>query len=283
MSNIKSFRSFTEERINPIVVTFGRFNPPTIGHEENIESIAKMAKGKPFRIYSSQSEDPKKNPLGYEEKIRFMRKMFPKYGRSIILDHSIKNIFNVASSAYDEGFTKLIVAVGSDRVSEFKKLLSKYDGVEGAHGYYKFKDGIDVVSTGNRDPDIDDLTGISTFKVSASKMRSAAAANDIELFSKGLPKTFKEVKELFNAVRKGMGLKECHEFKKPIDIQVVSEQREQYIVGELFTIGSVVYTLKNPGMQYIINERYSNYVVCSDQFGENTKFFIQDLCEASNE
>ncbi len=87
---LKSFKTYTEEKTSEIIVSFGRFNPPTKGHEENIEAISKLAKGKPFKIYASQSEDPKKNPLDYEEKIKFMRKMFPQYGRNIILDRSVK-------------------------------------------------------------------------------------------------------------------------------------------------------------------------------------------------
>lgn len=102
---MKTFRKFTEERISEIIVTFGRFNPPHTGHQENIQAIADMAKGKTFKIYASQSEDPKKNPLPYKEKIDFMRKMFPKYGRNIIFDRDIKNIFDIATNAYDEGYT----------------------------------------------------------------------------------------------------------------------------------------------------------------------------------
>jgi len=275
---MKTFRKFTEERVNEIIVTFGRFNPPTIGHEENIESIADMAKGKTFKIYASQSEDPKKNPLGYEEKIKFMRKMFPKYGRNIILDKDIKNIFNVASDAYDEGYTRLTVAVGSDRVNEFKALLQKYDGVKGGHGYYKFPDGINVVSTGTRDPDIDDRTGEATFKISASKMRSAAAENDLKTFSKGIPKTFGDVKELFNAVRKGMGLEESYNFRTHVQFDSISEQREHYINGSIFNIGDVVYSNKTNDDALCILERGANHVLCRNlnTLKEN-KFFIKDL------
>lgn len=280
-NNMKSFKTYLDESIKEIVITFGRFNPPTIGHEENIEAIFKIARGKTFRIYSSQSEDSKKNPLGYEEKIKFMRKMFPKYGRNIILDRSVKNIFNAASQAYDDGFTRLTVAVGSDRVPEFKALLKKYNAVKGTHGYYDFVDGVSVVSTGQRDPDIDAITGIETFKVSASKMRSAASVNDLETFSKGLPKTFGDVKELFNAVRKGMGLKESHNFRKHIQFDSLSEARELYIAGQIFNVGDRV-ECKRDGNHYTITARATNFVVCSsDLLKETVKFFIHDILPAS--
>jgi len=275
---MKTFRKFTEDRMNEIIVSFGRFNPPTIGHQENIEAIAAMAKGKTFKIYASQSQDPKKNPLGYEEKIKFMRKMFPAYGRNIILDHNVKNIFDVASAAYDEGYTRLTVAVGSDRVGEFKALLQKYNDVKGAHGYYKFPDGINVVSTGTRDPDIDDRTGKATFAISASKMRSAAAENDLKTFSAGVPKTFGGVKELFNAVRKGMNLEESYNFRTHVQFNTISEVREHYINGLIFNVGDVVSSNKTGTDKLCILERGANHVLCKNltTLKEN-KFFIKDL------
>jgi hypothetical protein len=275
---MKTFRKFTEDRMNEIIISFGRFNPPTIGHQENIESIAAMAKGKTFKIYASQSEDPKKNPLGYEEKIKFMRKMFPAYGRNIILDRNVKNIFDVATAAYDEGYTRFTVAVGSDRVNEFKALLQKYNDVKGAHGYYKFLDGINVVSTGTRDPDIDDRTGEATFAVSASKMRSAAADNDLKTFSAGVPKTFGGVKELFNAVRQGMGLEESYNFRTHVQFDTVSEVREHYINGSIFNVGDIVHSNKTDEDELCILERGANHVLCKNltTLKEN-KYFIKDL------
>lgn len=274
MNNIKSFRSFTEARVKELVTTFGRFQPPHLGHAKLLNKVVELAKGKTYRIYTSQTEDNKQNPLNYEDKIKFIRKMFPSYGRNILLDNSIKNVLDIAKQAYDDGFSKLTLVVGSDRVSEFKKLLDKYNGVKSAHGYYEFKDGIDVKSAGERDPDSDAVEGVS-----ASKMRAAASENDIETFTKGLPSDFSDVKELFNAVRKGMGLKESREFKKQVDLVKVSEQRERYVAGELFKVGSRVLSLKNPGAKYTITECHSNYVVCSNAAGLTAKFFIADLCE----
>ena len=269
---LKSFRTFTEESTKEIVTTFGRFNPPTTGHEKLINAVAKEGKGKTYRIYASQSEDSKKNPLSYEDKIKFMRKMFSQHGRNIILDRSIKNVFNVASAAYDDGFTKFTLVVGSDRVPEFKSLLSKYDGVKGTHGYYKFRDGINVISAGERDPDADDVSGMS-----ASKMRAAAADNDLETFSKGLPKTFGEVKELFNAVRKGMGLKESHNFRKHVQFQPLNDIRERYIAGEIFNVGDEVWTESEHGVILTIESRGPNNVTCRLPNGETKRFFITDL------
>ena len=283
MQKIKSFRSFTEERVKELVTTFGRFSPPTIGYGKLLDKVVELAKGKTYRIYASQSEDTKKNPLNYEDKIKFMRKMFPAYGRNILLDRSIKNVFDIAVKAYDDGFNKLTLVVGSDRIAEFRKLLDKYHGVKGAHGYYEFKDGIDIKYAGERDPDAEGVTGMS-----ASKMRAAAAENDLATFSKGLPSDFTDSKELFNAVRKGMGLKESHDnFKSDILLpqqQTISEKREQYIAGKLFKVGSKVWSEKMRGMEYIVLERHSNFVVCETYDSEvRTKLFINDLHETENQ
>ena len=272
MIKIKSFRNFTEGRVNELVTIFCQCEPPTIEHGILLDKVVELAKGKTYQIYASQSEDPKTNPLIYEDKIKFMRKMFPSYGRNILIDHNIKNVFDIATKAYDSGFSKLTLVVESNRISEFKKLLDKNHAIKGDHGYYEFKDGIDVKS-GNK-------SKVDTTTILSSNMREAAASNDIDTFKKGLPVTFNESLELFNAVRKGMGLKESVSEIKPIIVdKVISEQRERYIDGSLFKIGTTVYTDKNPGMKYIVNERHSNYVVCSDQSNGNTKFFIQDLYE----
>jgi hypothetical protein len=269
---IKSFKSFTEERTNGVVVTFGRYNPPTVGHEKLFDAVAKIAKGKNFLIYSSQSNDLK-NPLEYDDKIKFLRKMFPSYGRSIISDKGVKNVFDVAVKAYDAGYTKLTLVVGSDRIDEFTKLLNKYDGVKAGHGYYSFRDGIEVKSAGERDPDSDGVSGMS-----ASKMRAAAADNNLEAFAKGVPKTFGDVKDLFNAVRVGLGLKESYNFRKHVQFVAVSENRERYIAGEIFNKGDVVYSTKTADAELMVLEQKPNYVVCKNLHTlAESKIFVADL------
>ena len=198
---MKSFSQYITEDSNAVVFTFGRFNPPTIGHEKLFEKVQKQSRGAVYRIYASQSQDKKKNPLKFKEKIKFMRKMFPKHSRNIMSNKSMRTTFNVVQHLYDEGFTKVTMVVGEDRVLEFDKLLNKYNGVKGRHGFYQFEGGVNVVSAGVRDADAEGARGMS-----ASKMRAAAVAGDLKTFSAGIP----EVKgasqiDLYNAVRKGMG------------------------------------------------------------------------------
>ena len=202
-----------------VVFTFGRFNPPTTGHEKLIKKLASVAKkeGADFMIFPSHSQNDKKDPLDHKTKVGFMKKMFPKYSRNIISNKNAKTAFLIAPMLYDMGYKRCIMVVGGDRVTEFKTTLNKYNGKKGDHGFYDFKDGIEVVSAGERDPDAEGVSGMS-----ASKMRAAAAANRYEDekdpktgkilngFKSGLPKKFEKTtgKKLFDVLRKSMNISE---------------------------------------------------------------------------
>jgi hypothetical protein len=267
MLKLKSFRSFNEERVNSIVLTFGRFQPPTVGHEKLINKVASLAtKGNDYRIFTSQTNDEKKNPLAYSDKIKFLRKMFPKHGRNIIEDTSIRDIFSALVKIHKQNFTKVVLVVGSDRVDEFKRLLNKYNGVEAKHGLYSFPDGIQVVSSGDRDPDSDDIEGMS-----ASKMRAAASDNNMDAFTKGLPKDFKEGPALFNAVRVGMGLKEAWVHRQHIQLDPVSDEREEFVKGSLFEIGDRVRIIET-NEEGTIDQLGPNFVVVETLTGKSRKW-----------
>jgi hypothetical protein len=190
-----------------VVFTFGRFNPPTTGHEKLIEKVAAVAKKESadFMVFPSHSQNPKKDPLTHKDKISFMKKMFPKYSRNIINNKKAKTAIDIATMLYGMGYKSCTMVVGGDRLTEFKTLLNKYNSVEGKHGFYDFKGGINVVSAGERDPDAEGVTGMS-----ASKMRAAAAANDYDSFKNGLPKKFEKTtgKKLFDVLRKSMNISE---------------------------------------------------------------------------
>ena len=266
INDIKGFKQFNEDSVKGVVFTFGRFNPPTVGHGKLITKVAAAAIGNQYRIYASQSNDSKKNPLKYKEKIRVMRKMFPKHGRNIIEDKNAKTALHIASILHDQGFTKMTMVVGSDRIKEFQKLLKNYNGVKGRHGFYDFKDGIEVISAGERDPDAEGVEGMS-----ASKMRAAAIDGDFKSFSQGLPKEYGEDMTLFNLIRKRMGLKEMVSFRKHVQLPSLSEKREQYISGEIFNVGDTAITESDE--EIWIKERKSNYIIDS----ENKKYFVEKL------
>jgi len=202
-----SFSELREGNIKTAVFTFGRFNPPTIGHEvlvDKIETVASRNRADAF-VFVSSSQDSKKNPLDYRDKIKWMKKMFKVRGQNIFKYSKDKpeNIMKVASLLHDKGYEQIIMVVGSDRINEFKKLLTQYNGVEDKpHGFYNFKN-IDIESAGERDPDADDATGMS-----ASKLRSLAVDGDFETFKTGLPDALSErdQRSLYQLLRKQMKL-----------------------------------------------------------------------------
>ena len=230
---IGSFKNFLVEEEKVVFFTWGRMNPPTIGHEKLLTALSRKAGNNPYFVYLSQSTDPKKNPLPYKDKIKIARKMFPRHARRIMLDAKVRNLFDILTKLYDMGYKNVTMVVGADRVQEFDVLMNKYNGKKGRHGFYNFR-SMNVASAGDRDPDAEGATGMS-----ASKMRAAAGKGDFTSFSQGLPKTFSnaDAKNLFNTVRKGMGLKEQREYKNHIQLNPISETREQYITGELYSVG----------------------------------------------
>ena len=264
---IGSFRQYLVEEEKTVFFSFGRMNPPTIGHEKLLDKLASTAGKNPYRMYLSQSTDAKKNPLSYKDKVKFVRKMFPRHARNVLMNNNIKTVFDAAVSLYNEGFRKVVMVVGSDRVREFDALLSRYNGEKARHGFYNFAD-IKVVSAGQRDPDAEGVEGMS-----ASKMRSSAADNDFTTFAQGLPKAFSNAdsKALFNAVRKGMGLKEATEFRNHVQLEPVSEVRESYIDGKLFEIGDQV-VIKENGEIGKVKRLGSNYVIIESKSNEYRKW-----------
>lgn len=264
---IGSFKQYLVEEEKTVFFSFGRMNPPTIGHEKLLDKLASTAGRNPYRMYLSQSQDSKKNPLAYKDKVKAARKMFPRHARNIIMTKDIKTVFDIAVKLYAEGFRKVVMVVGSDRIREFDVLLSKYNGEKARHGFYNFAD-IKVVSAGDRDPDADGAEGMS-----ASKMRAAAADNDFTTFAQGLPKAFSnsDSKTLFNAVRKGMGLKEAKDFRNHVQLSPISEVRESYIDGKLFEVGDNVVIIEN-GEIGKVKELGSNYVIIESKSNRYRKW-----------
>ena len=178
------------------VITFGRMNPPTVGHEKLVNKIISTAiseKGTPF-VYLSKTQDAKKNPLSYDQKLKYGQTLF---GKRLVVKSSARTIIEVAKEL-QRTFKDLVVVVGSDRVGEFDNLLQKYNGKD-----YTFN-SIKVISAGDRDPDADDVSGMS-----ASKMRDYAARGDYTAFKKGVPtRDDRVVQALYKDVRTGLGISE---------------------------------------------------------------------------
>ena len=175
--------------------TFGRLNPPTIGHEKLLRAVASQAGSGDYLIYPSQTFKKPNNPLPYEYKIEIMQKMFP--WAKIETEACCNTIIKVAQDMMMKEYTDIVMVVGSDRVADFDKLLQKQNSID-----YAFKT-IKVISAGDRDPDGEGASGMS-----ASKMREAAKNVKTTEFIKGIPDTLDtdEKMELMQKVRSGMGL-----------------------------------------------------------------------------
>jgi len=160
------------------------------------------SQGGDMKIFVSQSQDPKKNPLDYSTKIKFIKAMFPEYAGDVVDDAGLNTIVKVAAYLYDQGYNAATFVAGSDRLEDIKKLLTQYNGVEGkAHGFYNFE-VLDFVSSGEREDGAEGVAGVS-----ASGARAAAANNDFSAFQEATG-AGELAKPLYDAVRKGMGIKE---------------------------------------------------------------------------
>ena len=200
------FRDFITEasKENHAVLAFGRMNPPTTGHEVLVKKVHDVAKevGGSHHVVLSHSQDAAKNPLSAEQKVKHAKRFFPKTNVSVS-DKEHPNFLTQAAKLHKQGVTHLHMVAGSDRTEEYHKLLHKYNGThKGA--LFNFKH-IKVHSAGERDPDAEGTTGMS-----ASKMRSHATTGNYKEFKKGIPAHVKDshAKELYNDVRKNMGVKE---------------------------------------------------------------------------
>ena len=267
---MKDFKTLLNEvPSKKMVIGFGRFNPPTTGHELLINKVTQYArsKGSPAKIYVTATEDKKKNPLKQERKIYYMKRMF---GQNTPLvptkSPNQRTIIEVAKYLNEkEKITELTLIAGSDRINEYKRLLNQYNGKD-----YNF-DKITVLSSGRRDPDSDMAEGMS-----ATKMRTAASSGKFNDFKRGIPRrmTVADSKRLFNEVRKGMGL-------PPIREEVIlptSQLREDYVAKKIFNIGAVVEDDKGV---YEVMDRGANYISVSDEDGNVSKKWLHEVRQIS--
>jgi len=184
-------RELFEAEKKVAVAAFGRMNPPTIGHEKLVNKV-KSQSGDHY-IFLSQTQKPKDNPLPFDEKLKFAKEFFP----GVNVGHpQVRTPIQMLQLLEKLGYTDVIYVAGSDRVESFDKLFNDYNGKE-----YNFN-SITVINAGERDPDAEGAEGMS-----ASKMRSAAAQGNLDSFTQGVPK-LSSAEEMYNAVRKGMGIKD---------------------------------------------------------------------------
>ena len=253
-----------QEATGTVSFTFGRFNPPTIGHEKLCDAV-KKANPSDYKIFASQSQNPKKDPLQYAKKIAYMKKSFPKHKRNIVVSKS-RNIFEILVEL--NSYENLIMVVGSDRVAEFEKIINTYNGVKARHGFYEFKT-VKVLSAGERDPDAEGVEGMS-----ASKMRAAAIDGDFDSFKLGTPLNDSDAKKLYFDVRKSMGIKE------ELNLSDLETLRELYLSEQIWNVGDLIRVKgknDNTYPAWEIIRRGTNYVTAIDENYKSHKIWLHDI------
>ena len=272
MGQMKQYKQLLNELPSKTVVfAFGRFNPPTNGHELLMKVVQRLAQQKraDHIVFASRSQDAKKNPLPIDKKIKYLKMMFPRTNFVAATDQ-MRTFLEACSKLHSMKYKNVIMVAGSDRYQTFNGTLNKYNGVKGTHGYYKF-DTIEVISSGQRDADSDTASGMS-----GTKMRGHASKGDFNSFKKGLPTTMREIdaRRLMNDIRMGMNMPAIRE-----EINLVKDTlRERYFRGEVFNVGDMV--VENETV-YEVAKRGSNHLLVRDMEGNLQSKWIQDVKEFS--
>ena len=264
-----------EKTKGTLTLAFGRFNPPHAGHQQLMDIAAQSAEAEEsdYIIVPSRSQDAKKNPLDADTKVSLMRQMFPQHSERIVNDGANRTIFDVLKKAHNDGYTNVRIVAGQDRVKEFDKLSQNYNGQ-----LYQF-DNMEVISSGDRDPDAEGMEGLSS-----SRMRLAAAEGDFKTFRAGLPEGTprKMAMTLFDTVRQNMNVQEMKEFWNIWEIAPkydTENLRESYVSKKIFNIGDRVENL-NTGLIGRIIRRGANHLICVAENNIMFKSWVKDLKEA---
>lgn len=183
--------NLTEANSDTVVFTFGRFNPPTIGHEKLVQKVLEVADNASADhvIFLSQTHKPKKDPLPWTDKVALFRKMFPE--ANVSTNREVTNPYG-ALAHLGETYDNVHMVVGADRAEQFDKEMRKYLGEYGITNF-------EVVNAGFRDPDAEGAEGMS-----ASKARALAVEGNFKEFSQALPSTINNAtkKLVYNKIRK---------------------------------------------------------------------------------
>ena len=248
-----------EAKEKKIVFSFGRMNPPTVGHEKLVNKIKSEAKtrGADARLYLSHTSNKEKDPLTYDEKAKYAKKAFGIFKKS-----RARTIIEVAKELEADGYTDIVLVFGEDRDAEMVNLIKRYNGKD-----FNFN-SINSVSAGKRDPNAKGVEGIS-----GTKLRELAKTGKIEDFKKALASKLsdREKTAIYNQIRKVYSISDSAIFDR-------DELREAYLVGELFNVGDVVYDM-NENTEYEIIEQGTNFVYCMGEDGNVYTKWLSDLSE----
>ena len=285
------------------VVSFGRFNPPTIGHQKLIQKTEDeaSARGAKATIIASHSEGTSKNPVPQKAKLGYLGQLVKHDTEVRGSSKAEPTILHAAAKEFKSGAKHFVMVAGSDRVKEYQDLLDKYnDGKQYPHGKYKFK-SIKVVSAGQRDPDAEGVEGMS-----GTKIRDLARKGQTQKFKSALPLELRDnaeeiaghikaIKEDYdNPYRFDDATPEGTEYMKKMTpgqkIECVtgvwSEKlgtcvsvREAYIQNEIFKLNDIVEAMN--GDKGPIVFRGSSYVTIQIKEGKTAKHWLKDIQEAN--
>ena len=278
-----------EKTKGTLTIAFGRFNPPTIGHEKLLDTVAASSDDGDYIVVPSRSQDTKKNPLDPESKVSTMKAMFPNHSDKIVDDPNNRTIFDVLKKAHSDGYAGVRLVVGRDRQKEFDKLTSTYNGK-----LYDF-DNLEVQSAGDRDDDSEDPIQA----MSATVQRKLAADGDFEAFYGNLHREVevvdqetgkvttelqpivdeKKAEELFLKLRASMKVEEGWNLWEIAPRLDWKNLRENYIKENIFKIGQLVESL-NTGLIGRILRRGANHLICVTEDNIMFKSWIRDVSEA---
>ena len=260
-----------EKTRGTLTIAFGRFNPPHAGHQQLMDVAAGSARDSEdksdYVIVPSRTQDNKKNPLDVDAKVELMKGMFPHHSKNIVNSPANRTIFDVLKKAHTDGYANVRIVAGQDRVNEFEKLSTNYNGA-----LYAF-DNVEVLSSGERDPDSEGVEGMS-----ASRMRLAASENDFKTFSSGLPPEYdkKKAKQTFAAVQQAMGVSEGWEIAPKFYSKTL---RENYVAEHIYNIGDIVENINN-GLVGRIIRRGANHLICVTEDKIMFKSWVKDVVES---
>ena len=279
-----------EKTKGTLTITFGRFNPPTTGHEKLLDKVAASSDEGDYIIVPSRSQNKKKNPLDPDTKVSVMRQMYPSHSEKIVNDPANITIFDVLKKAHNDGYTNVRIVGGGDRVQEFERLSNDYNGK-----LYAF-DNVEVLSAGDRDPDAEGTEGMS-----ASKQRKAAADGDFEAFYGNLHREVevvdpesrkvttelqpivdeKKAEELFLKLRASMKVEEGWNLWEIAPKFDWKNLRENFIKNKVYAVGSIVENL-NTGLIGKIIRRGTNHLICVTEDEIMFKSWIKDVSAVTN-
>jgi len=285
-----------QEADNHVAITFGRFNPPHAGHGKLLDAVkAHGGDSGNYRIYPSRSQDHKKNPLGAQQKVDHMRKLFKGHKDAIQNNEGQRNVFDILRDLNDEGKEHVTMVVGDDRVKEFEKLTSKYNGI-----HYDFK-SIQIKSAGKRDPKSEDPTE----KLSASAQRKHASGDDHDSFHAGMPKgtSKKHSKTLMKDVIAGMTPPKKESKKKDTKKKKTVKEgagwhsgtvweyapkldfeafRDHYMLDQIFKVGALV-EHDDTGLRGHVVHRGTNYIIMKDERNIEVRAWLQHVTEVTDD